>query len=105
MKTIKLDASYHATLDMLYAGDVCSPCDRVEDTPSGETVMYSASGKPIGVEVSDFSRKSDHRIAVDSKDPFYLEVRIVATFPDKEQESYDSRLTDAGSGRQRDIPI
>ncbi|WP_421572314.1 hypothetical protein M1L65_06065 [Slackia exigua] len=87
MKTIKLDASYHAPLDMLYAGDVCSPCDRIEDTPSGETVMYSASGKPIGVEVSSFSKKKNsHRIAVDSKDPFYLEFRIVATFPAEKKD-------------------
>lgn len=86
MKTIKLDASYHAPLDMLYAGDVCSPCDRIEDTPSGETVMYSASGKPIGVEISDFSKKRGHRIVVDSENPFCLEVRIVATFPAKKQE-------------------
>ena len=86
MKTIKLDASYHAPLDMLYAGDVCSPCDRIEDTPSGETVMYSASGKPIGVEVSDFSKKRGHRIVVDSEDPFYLEFRIVATFPAEKKD-------------------
>lgn len=86
MKTIKLDASYHAPLDMLYAGDVCSPCDRIEDTPSGGTVMYSVAGKPIGVEVSDFSKKRGHRIVVDSEDPFYLEFRIVATFPAEKKD-------------------
>ena len=86
MKTIRLDVSYHALLDMLYAGDVSSPCDRIEDTPSGAIVMYSDAGKPVGVEVSDFSKKYREKLLVDSKDPFYLEFRIVATFPAKKKD-------------------
>ena len=81
MKTVILDASYHTLLDMLYAGDVSSPCYKVEDTPSGMTVMYSSSGNPIGVEVSDFSNWNDSDVLVDAETPFVLKVGIVSTFP------------------------
>ncbi len=81
MKTINFDASYHALLDMLYAGDVSSPCDKIEDTPSGMTVMYSSDGTPIGVEISQFSKRDSDDVIVDAKSPFILKAKITLTYP------------------------
>lgn len=84
-------AAYHKILDVLYVGfsdGGLESCSRIEDTPSGITVMYSKDGMPTGVEVPKFSSISSGfpaRVFVDSASPFEVNVVSARKFPETDQ--------------------
>ena len=83
-------AAYHRLLDVLYVGfsdGGLESCSRIEDTPSGITVMYSSDGSPSGIEVPYFSSFSDGfpvRLIVDAESPFEVDVESAMPFPASE---------------------
>ena len=82
----RFPASYHRVIDVLFAGDVSSPCYSIEDTPSGMTVMRAEDGSPTGVEIPDFCKRFPELpdiIEVDSTEPFSFSVDGLTTYPMK----------------------
>lgn len=73
-------AGYAAIVDMMYVtcrdGADLSACGRIEDTPSGITVMYGDDGGVVGAEISDFYSRYDlpASIVVDAREPFRLDI-------------------------------
>lgn len=80
-------AAYHRLLDVLYVGFTdggLENCSKIEDTPSGITVMYSKDGTPSGIEVPRFSSFSDGfpaRLIIDAESPFEVDVKSAMRFP------------------------
>ncbi len=80
MKTYRATSMHYADVaDVMYVllkddADL-SVAHRIEDTPSGASVMYDGSGAAVGVEIYDFSEKISDKagvIKIDAARPFMV---------------------------------